>query len=147
VDKSFWNGTEWVDGAPERRKSDSRLGRWAATAIMVIGLGALIIPFSGAAARSTSYSPTLTVTFATARTTSADAPTPYVIAGCGYNATNVTVVVYSPEAASWTGRTPDANGCISVDNFSTQGSGSYRIQAWQHVRNKDVVVASTSFTL
>jgi hypothetical protein len=147
VDKTFWDGTEWVDGALERRKSPSRLGRWGATAVMVIGLGALIIPFTGAAARSTSYSPTLTVTFATGRTSSSDAPTPYVIAGCGYNANDVTVVVYSPEAASWTGRTPDANGCISVDNFSTQGAGQYRINAWQHLRNKDVIVASTTFTL
>jgi hypothetical protein len=116
---------------------------------MVIGLAALVIPFGAAAARTSSTSPTLFVTFPTsAASTTSGGTTPYVISGCGYNATfgNVTVVVYSPAAASWTGRTPDASGCISVDNFSTQGAGSYRVQAWQHVHNKDVVVASTTFT-
>ena len=71
----------------------------------------------------------------------------YVIEGCGYDSSlgMVTVVVYTPVAAAWTGRMPDANGCISVSNFSTQGAGRYRADAWQHVRNRDVVVATTAF--
>jgi hypothetical protein len=138
-------------GNGQTNQSSSRLTRWVATTVMVLGLAALVIPFGTMAARAPSYSPSLAVTFSSslaAARTSSDS-TAYVISGCGYDVSfgNVTVVVNSPEATSWTGRTPDANGCISVENFSTQGAGSYRIQAWQHVRNKDVVVASTSFTL
>jgi hypothetical protein len=59
----------------------------------------------------------------------------------------VTVVVYNPVAAQWTADLPDANGCISISNFATEGSGSYKIDAWQHVRNKDQIVAENSFTL
>ena len=75
--------------------------------------------------------------------------TQYTVTGCGYNVANggVTVVVQSPEAISFAGQLPDSNGCISVTNFSTQGAGQYQLDAWQHVRNKDVVVASTSFDL
>jgi hypothetical protein len=59
----------------------------------------------------------------------------------------VTVVNYTPISAGWTGRMPDASGCISVSNYSTLGRGTYRFEAWQHVKNKDVVVATTGFTL
>ena len=58
----------------------------------------------------------------------------------------MTVVVYTPVSAAFAGQMPDANGCISLSNFSTQGSGTYRLEAWQHVRNRDVMVASTSFS-
>ena len=82
-------------------------------------------------------------------TSSVPNDTPYVVSGCGYDRTNgdVTIVVHSPIAVSWTGRTPDANGCFSVTNFSTQGAGHYDVDAWQAVRNKSRVVASTSFDL
>jgi hypothetical protein len=94
-----------------------------------------------------SYAPTLSVVWplaAASLDTSTD--TPYVIEGCGYDSSYgvVTVVVYTPVAAAFTSRTPDG-GCISVSNFSTQGAGSYRIEAHQLVRNRDVVVATTGF--
>jgi hypothetical protein len=147
---STWNDTRSSGDGSAPIASTLRVTRWFATTVMVLGLAALVIPFGSMAARSPSSSPTLVVTFSTlAAATTADTTTPYVISGCGYDASlgNVTVVVNSPEATSWTGRTPDAKGCISVDNFSTQGAGSYKIQAWQHVHNKAVVVASTTFSL
>jgi hypothetical protein len=76
--------------------------------------------------------------------------TPYVVSGCGYNGSygGVTVVVHSPEAISFAGQLPDANGCISVSNFSTQGAGHYQIDAYQQVHpNKSSIVASTTFVL
>ncbi len=102
-----------------------------------------------ASAKPASYSPSLYVTWPLAAATTSSTSTPYVVAGCGYNAAygGITVVVYSPVAVSFAGQPPDANGCISLSSFSTQGAGTYKIDAWQHVRNKDVVVASTSFTL
>jgi hypothetical protein len=117
---------------------------------IMLAVVALIASATAYAAKQSSYSPTLNVQWPLAAApTSTSTETPYVINGCGYNAGygNVTVVVYSPVAAGWTGALPDANGCISLSNFSTQGAGTYRIQAWQHIGKKDVVVASTSFTL
>ena len=76
-------------------------------------------------------------------------PVPYVVSGCGYSSSNggVTVVVHSPEAISFAGGMPDANGCITVTNFSTQGPGSYTVDAWQTIGKKDVKLATTSFTV
>ena len=45
------------------------------------------------------------------------------------------------------GGMPDANGCISVGTFYTQGTGHYEIDAYQTTKNKQTVVASTSFDL
>lgn len=97
--------------------------------------------------KPSSYSPTLSISWPeTLSVSSTDAT--YVIEGCDYDPSYgmVTVVVYTPVSAGWTGRMPDG-GCISVSNFQTQGAGTYRVEAWQHVKNRDVVVASTSFTL
>jgi hypothetical protein len=123
--------------------------------VRLAGLLALVAAIAvGAAfgAKPGSSSATLTVSFGpAAASTSSSMPygTPYVVSGCGYNAANggVTVVVHSPEAISFAGQPPDANGCISLTNFSTQGPGHYQLDAWQHVGKKDVVVASTSFDL
>jgi hypothetical protein len=123
--------------------------------IRIAGLLALVGAIAvGAAfgAKPGSSSATLSVSFGvTAASTSSSMPygTPYVVSGCGYDPANggVTVVVHSPEAISFAGQLPDAKGCISVTNFSTQGPGHYQLDAWQHVRNRDVVVASTSFDL
>jgi len=95
------------------------------------------------------YSPSLSVSWPLAAATAESTSTPYVIQGCGYDPSYglVTIVDYTPISAGWTGRMPDASGCISVPNWSTLGPGTYRFEAWQHVRNKDVVVASTDFTL
>jgi hypothetical protein len=121
------------------------------TAIM-FALGASTVSF---AAKPSAYSPTLDVAFSTtasASTISGSTPyaTPYVVSGCGYNGSygGVTVVVHSPEAISFAGELPDANGCISLSNFSTQGAGHYQIDAYQQVHpNKSSIVASTSFDL
>ena len=101
-----------------------------------------------ASQKPSSYSPTLSVSWPESARSTSSTDTPYVIEGCEYDPSYgmVTVVVYSPVSAGWTGRTPDG-GCILVSNFQTQGAGTYRVEAWQHVKNRDVVVASTSFTL
>jgi hypothetical protein len=113
-----------------------------------------VLAASGLAAKNpSSSSPTLDVSFpavgfasATSGTSVAYA-TPYLVSGCGYGTAGVTVVVHSPEAISFAGQLPDANGCISVSNFSTQGAGHYQVDAYQTVRKRDVIVASTSFDL
>jgi hypothetical protein len=102
------------------------------------------------AGRSTA---TLDVSFPTlsaASTSSGSVPygTPYVVSGCGYTkGVGVTVVVQSPEAISFAGQLPNADGCISLSNFSTQGPGHYELNAWQQLRHKSSRVASTSFDL
>src|SRR6266516_825788 len=117
----------------------------ALVAALALSIGAL---GAGSASAAPASSPTLSVTFASA-TINGSLPyaTPYVVSGCGYAASGVTVVVHSPEAISFAGQMPDASGCISLTNFSTQGPGHYQLDAWQHVGKKDVVVASTSFDL
>lgn len=122
--------------------------KFAQVFVMVLTVAALAAA-TAFAAKPSSYSPTLGVSWPLAAAgTSSSSSTPYVVSGCGYDASlgGVTVVVYTPVSASFGGQLPDGAGCISVSNFSTQGAGSYRIEAWQHVRNKDVLVASTSFT-
>jgi hypothetical protein len=119
-------------------------------AVLAAALVASVFVASGVAAKPPVYSPSLTVSWPFGPgSATASWGTSYVITGCGYNAGygDVTVVVYSPVSAGWTGATPDANGCISVSNFSTQGAGTYQVQAWQQVRKKSVEVASTSFTI
>jgi hypothetical protein len=119
------------------------------------GLAAVVVAVvctTAFAAKPGSSSPTLYVpefSASAAAPTSTPYGTPYTVKGCGYNATNggVTVVVHSPEAIAFAGQVPDSSGCISVTNFSTQGPGHYDVEAWQHVRNKDVKLASTSFDL
>jgi hypothetical protein len=123
--------------------------------IRLAGLAAVVAAIAGGAAfaaKPGSSSATLSVSFGpAAASTSSSMPygTQYFVSGCGYNAANggVTVVVHSPEAISFAGQLPDASGCISLSNFSTQGPGHYQLDAWQHVGKKDVVVASTSFDL
>ena len=120
--------------------------------VAALALAGLVAATVAVAAKPGAYAPSITTSLqasGAAGTASVPYATSYVISGCGYDAAlgGVTVVVHTPEAVSWTGRTPDGNGCISVDNFSTQGPGAYEIDAWQHMGKKDVVVASTRFTL
>jgi hypothetical protein len=126
-----------------------RLGR---TALVVAGLVTAAV-LATAATAAKAPAPTLDVSFPTltsvSTTTGTSVPyaTPYVVSGCGYGTAGVTVVVHSPEAISFAGQTPDANGCVSVLNFSTQGAGHYAVDAYQQVRNKSSRVASMSFDL
>jgi len=120
--------------------------------VLALAVAGLIAP-TAFAGKPSSNSPTLDVSFPTlgsASTTSGTSvpyATPYVVSGCGYGTVGVTVVVTSPQAISFAGQMPDANGCISVSNFSTQGVGHYEINAYQTLRKKSSLVASTSFDL
>jgi hypothetical protein len=124
----------------------------ARISVLIAGMLAAValVASASSAGRSTA---TLEVTFPTLSTaTTSDTTVPYgtayVVSGCGYaKGVGVTVVVRSPEAISFAGQLADADGCISVSNFSTQGTGHYDLEAWQQVRNKSKVVASTSFDL
>jgi hypothetical protein len=122
------------------------------TAIAVAGLVTAAILATGATAAK-APAPTLDVSFSTltsvSTTTRTSLPyaTPYLISGCGYGTVGVTIVVHSPEAISFAGQTPDADGCISVSNFSTQGAGHYEVDAYQQLRHKSSLVASMSFDL
>jgi hypothetical protein len=123
-------------------------------ALVVVIAAAAVFATTAFAAKPSAYSPTLGIDFATtafASTASGSIPyaTPYLVSGCGYdrNYGAVTIVVHSPEAISWAGQLPDANGCISLSNFSTQGAGHYQIDAYQQLRKKSSIVASTSFDL
>jgi hypothetical protein len=105
---------------------------------------------SALAAKPVPYAPTLSVNgLATSASTatSTSTSTNYLVQGCGYNGSygGVTVVVRTPVAVSFAGQLPDANGCISVSNFWTQGAGHYQVDAFQTIGKKDVLVASTSF--
>jgi hypothetical protein len=126
-----------------------RLNRATIAALVVAGLvTAAILASSGTAARAPA--PTIAVSFGTlasASTTSVPYATPYVVSGCGYGTVGVTVVVHSPEAVSFAGQIPDAAGCISVSNFSTQGAGHYQVDAYQDLRKRSTRVATTSFDL
>ncbi len=113
---------------------------------------AAVLTTSAFAARPHSYAPTLSVdwpAFSSLSTSEGTSSTNYIVAGCGYNSSygGVTIVVHSPAAISFAGGMPDAQGCISVANFWTQGAGHYQIDAWQTMGKKDAIVASTSFDL
>lgn len=57
-----------------------------------------------------------------------------VFNGCGYAAnSNVTIVVNSPYAISFTGAPTGADGCFSSSSwgYTALMSGSYTVQAWQ----------------
>lgn len=99
--------------------------------------------------KPSSYSPTLSVSWPLGPASATSTSMPYTVGGCGYDATYgaVTVVVYTPVSAAFTSQMPDGSGCISVSNFSTQGAGSYTVDALQTVHHKQSVVASTSFTV
>jgi hypothetical protein len=124
--------------------------RFAQGFAVVLAIAALAAAASAYAAKPSSYSPTLGVSWPALGTTAttSGSSTSFVVSGCGYDSSlgGVTIVVSSPYATAFAGQLPDSNGCISLSNFATQGAGTYSIQAWQHVRNKDTVVASTSFT-
>lgn len=57
-----------------------------------------------------------------------------VFNGCGYAAnTNVTFVVISPFATSWSGSTTGTDGCFSSSQwgYTALMSGSYTVNVWQ----------------
>jgi hypothetical protein len=120
---------------------------------VVLSLIAAALVAAGANAAK-APSPTLSVSFPTLSASSATSGgeiaygTPYVVSGCGYGSRGVTVVVHSPEAISFAGQLPDASGCISLSNFSTQGAGHYEIDAFQQLHgSKPSKVASMGFDL
>ena len=118
------------------------------TLTLAIGLALVISTLAtGAALAAPAPSPTLNVTLPSGGDVTSGAN--YVVSGCGYASTGVTVVVHSPEAISFAGQMPDSNGCISVSNFYTQGSGHYELDAFQQIHggSKESLVASTSFDL
>jgi hypothetical protein len=113
---------------------------------LVAAAAMLIVPATNAAKQS---APTLSVTFSFASASGSSMPygTPFVVSGCGYGSSYTSVVVRSPEALSFAGQSPDAAGCISFSNFSTNLPGSYRVDAYQQVHGHSALVASTTFSI
>ena len=122
--------------------SKNRLGFVA----LVAAAATLVAPVSNAAKPS---GPTLSVTFAFASVSGGSMPygTPFVVSGCGYGSAYTSVVVRSPEALSFAGQSPDAGGCISFSNFSTNSPGKYQVDAYQQVHGHSALVASTTFSV
>lgn len=120
------------------------------TLVAAIVALAVAVPF--ASAGKPTGGPTLFVSVhigSQATTGSVPYGTPYTIWGCGYGSDYVSVAAYSPEAISFTGQRPDANGCISISNFSTNAPGKYTVKAAQQVHRstKWTEVASTTFVV
>ena len=122
--------------------SRNRLGFVA----LVAAAAMLVVPASNAAKPS---APTLSVTFSYASVSGSSMPygTPFVVSGCGYGSAYTSVVVRSPEALSFAGQSPDANGCVSFSNFSTNLPGKYEVDAYQQVHGHSALVASTTFSV
>jgi hypothetical protein len=113
---------------------------------LVAAAATLLVPASNAAKPS---SPTLSVsfTFASANGSSTPYGTQFFVSGCGYGSSYTSVVVRSPEALAFAGQSPDANGCVSFSNFSTNLPGKYEVDAYQQVHGHSALVASTTFTV
>ena len=120
---------------------------------LVAAAAMLIAPASNAAksAPSSKSAPTLSVTFTSgfASLNGGSMPygTPFLVSGCGYGSSYTSVVVRSPEALAFAGQTPDANGCVSFTNFSTNQPGKYEVDAYQQVHGHSALVASTTFSV
>jgi hypothetical protein len=115
---------------------------------LALALAAALVSsaYAGKPSRPSSYSPTLAVSWPAAANTT-NGSTNYIVSGCGYNGSygGVNIVVHTPVAIQVAGQPVDANGCISLSNFWTQGPGHYTVEAHQTIGRKDVLVASTSF--
>jgi hypothetical protein len=114
-------------------------------ALAVVALFTSVAFAKGKPVSSSSYAPTLSVGWPYAA--SANGSTNYVISGCGYNSSygGVNIVVQTPSSTQFAGQPVDANTCVSLSNFWTQGSGHYSVAAYQTIGGKTVLVASTSF--
>ena len=115
-------------------------------AALVAAAAMLLVPASNAAKPS---GPTLSVsfTFASANGSSMPYGTLFLVSGCGYGSSYTSVVVRSPEALAFVGQSPDANGCVSFSNFSTNQPGKYEVDAYQQVHGHSALVASTTFSV
>ena len=124
--------------------------RFAQATVLTLVVGAVVASATAYAAKPAQYAPTLGISWpaaAATATSSSTSSTSFVVAGCGYDSSfgGVTIVVRSSTALAFASEMPDANGCISLSNFSTQGPGRYQVDAYQTLRNKASIVASTSF--
>ena len=58
---SYWDGTRWIDADASPKRTSSRGATWAATAVMLIGVVALLLPVGATFAANRKSAPTLTV--------------------------------------------------------------------------------------
>ena len=63
---SYWDGYRWTDEDAGPKSTSGRRANWAATAVMVIGAVALLLPFGAASAASPKTAPSLAVGCGTA---------------------------------------------------------------------------------
>jgi len=110
---SFWNGTHWV-AEPRTRPAPPREVTWLATAIMMIGLAAILVPLGlvGAARPADAGCAVSPVT--------ADVGETYVVSAWGLP-TNSAINIWVTEGGVTTGRplggTPD--GTFNLNEYSS----------------------------
>jgi len=145
---SFWDGTGWVsqsDASPARPvKQRTRARDWLATAVMIIGLVAMMIPLSSMAARNR-YTGTLTATPDVLH--SGDY---FDVRGCGYD-TDLGNVVIGFTGGSW-GSPLDDDGCFRISNIpalsgDTLPPGVYEVTAYQKVHRRWKETGETTVTV
>lgn len=145
---SYWDGTRWIaDKAAPTAPRPSRATNWAATAVMVFGLAAVIAPLQLIAAASHKhYSGTLT-----AAPNTVHAGDTFTVSGCDYD-TSLGNVIIAFTGGSWGSALDATNGCFSVPGIpalsgDTLPAGVYEVYAYQWVHNKWTVTGETTVTV
>ena len=111
---SFWNGQRWVAEARPHPESSS-VATWLATALLILGLAAILAPTAlVGAARPTSAGCTVS-------TSSAPVGAPYVVSAWGLP-TNSAVNIWVTEGGVTTGRPlgGTADGTFNLNQASSQ---------------------------
>jgi hypothetical protein len=144
---SYWDGTRWIaDKTAPTAPRPSRAANWAATAVMIIGLAAVIAPLQLiAAAAHKQYGGTLTATPSTLKAGDA-----FTVSGCDYDTTLGNVII-GFTGGSW-GSPLDANGCFSIAGIpalsgDTLAPGVYEVYSFQFVHKKWTVTGETTVTV
>src|SRR5690348_15885964 len=116
-----------VAGSPQPEQEHRTMIRIQKVAFVVLVATSFALASTAFAGKPTgggggAYAPTLSTSLQSAAvaTTVSGEGTAYTISGCGYDASfgMVTVEVFTPVAVGWVVTSPDANGCVSVSNFS-----------------------------
>jgi hypothetical protein len=161
---SFWDGTRWVDERDAGRLTGSsrqhtRRTDWLATAIMILGLVALMLPLAGTSAASRRHDPTLAVSCGASACTVGGSLT---ISGAGY-----TPSAGGQQVFLWVGYPGDycgSAGChgiyynpwvasdgtfrVTMDNVLQQaGTGYVNASQYQVKSDKWVEVAGDTYTV
>ena len=120
---SFWDGTRWVEAVSRPPPTPNAASRWAATAVMLLGLGALVAPLGliGAASHRPAGSG------CAVNPASADVGETYVVSAWGLptgSAINLWVTENGATTGSPLGGTPDGTFNLN-ESSATAGVTTY----------------------